>query len=188
MQPIQYVTLVSNWKEGELVIIRPEKVEDHEQLYNVNLQAFGQSVEPELVNRLRASQWYIPELSLVAEEEGKIVGHILFTAIGVRRDDNSVAAILSLGPVAVLPDYQGKKVGSRLIQKGLERCVELGYGLVVLIGHPEYYPRFGFKPARPLGFSLPLDAPDDAFMVIELIPGEVARVCGLLEFPSEWGL
>lgn len=170
------------------MIIRPERNEDNSQIYDVNLQAFNNTSEPEVVNRLRESQWYIRELSLVAEEQGVIIGHILFSKIGVRREDHSLATILTLGPVAVLPDYQRKGIGSQLIKQGLAQCAQLGYGVVVLLGHPEYYPRFGFIPARPQGFCLQFDAPDEAFMIAELIPGQLAAVGGTIEYPPEWGL
>jgi len=170
------------------LIIRPENKTDHPTIYDVNQRAFNSTVEPELVDRLRDSEWYIPDLSLVAEKDGRLVGHILFTRLPIRRDNGDVILVISMGPLAVLPEHQNSGIGSQLVTEGLKRCREMGYGVVVLVGHPEYYPRFGFVPARTQGFSLPLDAPDEAFMVAELIPGQLRNVSGAVEYPPEWGL
>lgn len=170
------------------MIIRPETNEDRQAIFNINLEAFNSNIEPELVDRLRDSDWFIPNLSLVAEKDGVLVGHILFTRLPSHRQNGTIATVISLGPLAVMPALQNQGVGSRLIREGLKKCAELSYGVVVLVGHPEYYPRFGFVPARAKGFSLPLEAPDDSFMVAELIPGELDKVSGTLEYPTEWGL
>lgn len=170
------------------MIIRPETKADRQAIFNINLQAFNSKIEPELVDRLRDSDWFVPDLALAAEQEGVLVGYALFTRIPSRRENGDMAIVISLGPVAVLPELQNQGVGSKLIREGLKKCTELGYSAVVLVGHPEYYPRFGFVPARSQGFSLPLVAPDDAFMVVELIPNELAKVRGTIEYPPEWGL
>lgn len=170
------------------MIIRPETNEDRQAIFNINLQAFNSNTEPELVDRLRDSDWFIPDLSLAAEQNGVLVGHALFTRLTSRRENGDIAIVISLGPVAVLPELQNQGIGSKLIREGLKKCAALGYGAVVLVGHPEYYPRFGFVPAGAQGFTLPLEAPDEAFMVAELISGELDKVRGTIEYPPEWGL
>ncbi len=119
--------------------IRKERPSDEEQIYDVNYRAFGRKEEPEVVDALRKS---CPEgVSFVAEEDGRIVGHILFTPAIIESEDKSVSGA-GLGPVAVLPEYQRKGIGSALIKAGLEEMKRVGEPFVVLVGHPSYYPRF----------------------------------------------
>jgi putative acetyltransferase len=109
-------------------------------------------------------------VSLVAQVDGEIVGHILFSEVTLD-PPRSVVDMVGLAPVAVLPGHQGAGIGGALIVEGLARCGKLGYGAAVLLGHPSYYPRFGFLPAHRFGLRCEFPSPPEAFMAIELVPG-----------------
>jgi len=166
-----------------MIEIRPERAEDHAAIYEVNKRAFNQEDEAQLIERIRTSPHFIPVLPFVAVKAGKIVGHILFSSIIIKTPTNSVSALL-LAPMAVLPEFQRQGIGSLLIKKGLEECRCLGHEIVVVIGHPEYYPRFGFSSARAKKLHILFKVPDEAFLVLELIPGVLDNVRGVVEFPS----
>lgn len=123
-------------------------------------------------------------LSLVAEEEGRLVGHVMFSEAVIRTGGGEVGA-LALGPVGVIPERQGRGVGSALIREGLDRCAREGHRIVVLLGHPGYYPRFGFSAERAGNLSSPYSG--DAFMALELAPGALSRVVGEFEFAPPFG-
>ena len=132
-------------------IIRQEQNDDHVQVYNIVKKAFENDVhsdsdEPDLVERLREVKEFVPELSLVAELEGEIVGHILFTEIRIGEKK-----ALALAPVSVAPKYQSRGIGSKLIAKGHEIAKSLDYAIIVVLGHEKYYPRFGYVKARNMG-------------------------------------
>jgi len=165
-----------------MITIRPETAEDYAAIHEVNLLAFGQEVEPRLVKNLRRLPDFIAELSLVAVEAGRVVGHILFSPFVIETKDGTVPA-LTLAPLAVRPEFQNRGVGSELVRDGLERCRILGHKIVVVVGHPEYYPRFGFSPARARGLEAPFPVPDEAFMVLELVPSALDGVAGIIRFP-----
>ena len=129
---------------GQNITIRPETAADHESIRQVNRLAFGQDAEAQLVDMLRDGGFV--RLSLVAELDGQAVGHVLFSDIQIVCDDDSVDA-LALAPIAVFPEHQRKGIGSALIGSGLEQCRQAGYRIVIVLGHPSYYPRFGFSPA-----------------------------------------
>ena len=162
------------------MLIRPETAADVAAIHDVNFRAFGRESEARLVASIRASAGFIPDLSLVAVEEANVVGHILFSRIGIRAPHAAVEA-LALAPLAVRPESQNQGIGSTLTRHGLEACRRLGHRIVVVVGHPNYYPRFGFSSARARG----LDAPfrDEAFMVIELTAGALDGVRGTVEYP-----
>lgn len=162
--------------------VRPETPADHAAIRAVNEQAFGRPNEANLVDALRASPAFIPGLSLVAVQEGRVVGHVLFSRIAVEGDGEPVE-VLALAPVAVRPEWQRQGIGSRLIRAGLERASALGYCAVVLIGHPTYYPRFGFTSARAFGMECPFPAPDEVFMALPLRSGGLDGVRGTLVYP-----
>jgi putative acetyltransferase len=170
---------------SHVLTIRPEQPADHEQVFRVNHLAFGQPDEARLVEALRRSPAFIPELSLVAVEDDRVVGHILFSRIAVRSGATTHDA-LALAPMAVLPEHQRQGVGSSLVRRGLADARGLGYGVVVVVGHPEYYPRFGFIPGEPLGIRPPFEVSPGAFMVLELQPGARADVHGDVEYPPEF--
>lgn len=163
--------------------IRRESPADIEAIRQVNRLAFGQKDEARLVDALRNEGYF--QLSLVAEQDGQIVGHILFTDLNIVAD-NSVTAALALAPMAVLPAFQRQGIGSELVRRGLEMCREQGHRIVIVLGHPQFYPRFGFSAelARPLvsPFS------GDAWMAAELVPGALAGVEGRVEYPPPFGV
>lgn len=165
-----------------MLIIRPEMPEDYSAIHEVNALAFGREQEARLVDTIRQSPGFTPELSLVAVDAGRVVGHVLFSPIRIETASGDVP-VLSLAPVAVRPEAQNRGIGSQLIQQGLDECRRLGHAIVVLIGHPNYYPRFGFSPARAMGLEAPFPIPDEAFMALELVPGALAGVTGLVRYP-----
>jgi putative acetyltransferase len=166
------------------VDIRPEQLVDYLSIYNVNRAAFDRDVEARLIDKLRATSAFVPELSLVAVTDGGIVGHILFCRIGIEPETTGIP-VLALATLAVLPDFQKQGVGSLLVREGLEKSRQLGFRVVVVIGHPDYYPRFGFTPAGEKGLKLPFDAPSEAFMAIELVPNALRGVSGTVIYPPE---
>jgi putative acetyltransferase len=165
--------------------VRGEQPQDREAIFRVNREAFGRETEARLVDALPRSEAFFPELSLVAVDEGGVVGHILFTRIQIKTASGPVPA-LALAPMAVLPGLQRQGIGSALVQRGLEECRRRGEKLVVVLGHPEYYPRFGFVPAGPHGIRAPFPPPPEAFMVLELDPGALEGVSGEVAYPPEF--
>jgi putative acetyltransferase len=165
--------------------IRAEKAEDRAAIWEINRLAFGGEAEPNLVDKIRKSAGFIPQLSLVAVQQGRVVGHILFSPIEIRLDDrpDQPMQALALAPMAVHPDLQKQGIGSALVRHGLEICRDLGHNLVVVIGHPDYYTRFGFTSARARGLDAPFPVPDEAFLAIELVPGSLPGVKGTVVYP-----
>lgn len=149
------------------VVVREERPEDNESVREVNQLAFGSPTEANLVEELRRRGAVV--LSLVAESDAQVTGHILFSPVVVHSPDFRGSA-LGLGPMAVLPHYQRRGVGSLLVREGLRRCKAAGYSLVVVLGHPEYYPKFGFRPGHELGLCCEYTVPPEAFMALELVP------------------
>ncbi len=141
-------------------IIRQEAEKDIQAVYDLNKVAFEQGLEGGLVNALRKSDADV--ISLVAESDGKITGHIMFSPVYI---DGEVAG-MGLAPMAVLPGYQKQGIGSALIDEGLKIAQNKGYSLVVVLGHPEYYPKFGFVPASKYGLKSTYEVPDEVFMAI----------------------
>lgn len=162
--------------------IRPEQPADSEAIFEVNNQAFGQDGEARLVNALRHDGAYNPELSLVAVYGGRIIGHILFPPVTIVSDTADTAA-LALAPLAVHQDFQGRGIGTALIEVGLRECQRLGHRIVVVVGHPAYYPRFGFTPARDHGIHAPFPCPDAAFMTLPLAQGALDGIHGTVRYP-----
>lgn len=171
--------------EKEDLEIRPERPEDKVAIWEINRLAFGSEAEPTLVDKIRQSAGFIPQLSLVAVRQGRIVGHILFSLIEIRMDDrpDQLMPALSLAPMAVYPDFQNQGIGSALVRQGLEICRDLGHAVVVVVGHPAYYPRFGFTSARAKGLEAPFPVPDEAFLAIELVPRSLNGVRGSVVYP-----
>lgn len=173
--------------------ITPETPFDYEGISKLVLEAFSAAEftdgdEHNLVRRLRDSKAYIPELALVAKADGVIVGHVLFTKIKIHAVGGKVFDSLALAPVSVHPRYQRKGIGASLIAEGHRIAQKLGYSSVILVGHPGYYPRFGYVKASKFGISAPLDVPEDAFMAVELIEGALKDVTGKVEYPPEFGI
>lgn len=165
--------------------IRPEIFEDYPHIRRVNDLAFGQQNESLLIERLRERPEYINELSLVADRDGIIVGHILFFPVMIENNKSQFKS-LSLAPMSVIPGLQKKGIGSELVTSGLERARKLGYKSVIVLGHEKYYPRFGFVPASKWSIVSPWNVPDEAFMAIELEVGGLNGVSGTVRFPEEF--
>ncbi|MFC1983603.1 GNAT family N-acetyltransferase [Chloroflexota bacterium] len=166
-----------------MITIRRETPEDIDSIRYVNEQAFGEKEEAELIDKLRNRG--AVTLSLVAVQEAQIVGHILFSPVTIESEYSSFKAI-ALAPMAVLPAYQRKGIGSQLVRFGLEECRCLGHEIVVVLGHPDYYPRFGFVPAKPKGINCEFEAPDEAWMVLEFRKGAIAGRSGMVKFQPEF--
>lgn len=166
------------------MIVRTETPADYKGVYQVNVKAFGdREDEARLVEKIRDSEGFIPELSLVAEQEKEIVGHLLLSKASVQDGENTYD-VIALAPIAVMPFVQKQGIGKALIREGLDRCRTLGYSLVFLIGHPEYYPKFGFQPAGQYGFELKqFEVSEEVFMVCELKAGERKKLKGELKYP-----
>ena len=166
-----------------MIEIRAERAEDAAAVRRVNELAFGGAEEAGLVDALRGAA--DPHVSLVATEGGEIVGHIFFSPVSLVSEDgteDSRFAAMGLAPMAVLPEHQRRGVGSELVRAGLDECRRMGLGVVVVLGHPEYYPRFGFRPASRAGLRCEYPVPDDTFMVVELRPGALAGRRGLVKY------
>ena len=162
-----------------MIVVRLEAPADRGAVFYVNECAFGRPAEALLVDRLRASA--DPVFSFVAEEAGQVVGHILFSPVEVASEGGAFPA-LGLAPMAVLPARQRRGIGSRLVRAGLRACRDAGRPVVFVLGHPGYYPRFGFTPAHAKGITCTYDVPPDAFMVAELVPGALAGRTGTVHY------
>lgn len=166
------------------VVVRGEKEGDGTEVRRVNRAAFGRDAEADLVESLGRNGKTV--LSLVAEVDDCVVGHILFTRVGIDSPRGSRDG-LGLAPVAVRPDLQRRGIGSMLIRAGLHRCRAEGHGAVLVLGHPSYYPRFGFVPASQFGLRWEHDAPDEAFMAMELRAGSLSDgEGGVVRFQPEF--
>jgi len=170
-----------------MIVIRQEQQNDYRKTEEVVQQAFlheecSDKTEHELVKRIRECEAFVPELSIVAVEE-EIVGHIMLSKITIEQDGTSVES-LALAPVSVVRDHQKKGIGGKLIVAALEKAKELGYGSVVVLGHPEYYPKFGFKKASEWNIKAPFEVPDEVFMVIELSENALQGVEGIVQYSS----
>ncbi len=167
--------------------IRQENQNDYTAVYEVIKKAFAAAEhsdgnEQDLVTALRKSPSFIPELSLVAIEDGKIVGHILFTRAYVDEE-----AVLALAPLSVIPDYQRKGIGMALMKKGHRIAETLGYGCSIVLGHPSYYPKAGYVPASAYGIKAPFDVPDESFMALRL-NSESKRFEGYIRYDAAFGI
>jgi predicted N-acetyltransferase YhbS len=174
------------------IIIRKENTFDHNWVVELTERAFetleiSDHNEGKLVDKLRKAPTFIDELSLVAELNGQVVGHILFTPIIIDNGEQQFRSLV-LAPVSVLPEFQKQGIGGQLIRAGHQKAKELGFQSVILIGHPEYYPRFGYKTASGWRLKVAMELPsDDVFMAIELTEGGLAGVSGVVVFPPEFG-
>ena len=163
--------------------IRQEEPADLESIRHVNELAFGRPSEADLVDALRANGAAV--VSLVAVLDSEIVGHILFSLVTIDSKDASASAV-GLAPVSVLPEHQRKGFGGQLICAGLDACRKLGHGAVFLLGHPKYYPRFGFVPSTRFAIRSEYDAPEEAFMAKELQKDALANIKGIVHFRNEF--
>ncbi len=166
------------------VKIRQEIPDDFNAVFEVNKLAFGQDNEAKLVKLLRQSNAFVPELSLVATVDNKIIGHILFSKIIIVDDNHNEFESLALAPMAVIPEFQQKGIGGQLIRSGLDKAKELQYKSVIVLGHEHYYPKFGFVPADKWNIKTPFDVPDNIFMGIELVTDGLKGVKGTVKYPK----
>lgn len=167
------------------MFIRKETSKDYETVYSVIKSAFANAEhadgnEHDLVVALRKSEAFIPELSLVAEIDGNIAGHIMFTKAYVED-----TAVLALAPLSVLPEYQKIGVGTALIKSGHEIAKNLGYGYSVVLGSEKYYSRFGYLPARTFGIKPPFDVPKENFMAFK-ISASAPHIHGFIKYAEEF--
>jgi putative acetyltransferase len=160
------------------VIVRVEEPSDHAAIGEINRLAFGRDDEARLVDDLR-NGGYI-RISLVADDDGRVVGHLLFSALAVGTPNGTVEA-LALAPMAVVPSHQRRGIGSMLVRKGLQACRDAGHRIVVVLGHPEFYPRFGFSAKMAERLKSAFSGP--AFMAAELTPGVLESVEGEVRYP-----
>jgi putative acetyltransferase len=165
------------------ITIREETKDDRPAVREVNQLAFESIEEPDLVDALSALGHVV--VSLVAEAEGEVVGHILFSKLPIDVGDRVLAAA-ALAPMAVKPGFQREGIGSKLVRAGLERCRELEVEAVVVLGHPDYYPRFGFSAELAENLRAPFEG--DAFMALELTPGVLEGGMGIVRYAPPFGL
>jgi putative acetyltransferase len=160
------------------VLIRDEKQKDRVAVHAVNVSAFETPAETDLVDALRKQAHSV--VSLVAVKGRIIVGHIMFSPVSL--SGHPGLKIMGLAPMAVAPEHQHKGIGSALVRAGLERCKQLGFGAVVVLGHPGYYPRFDFAPSTRFGIKSEYEMPEEAFMVLELLPGYLRDASGTIKY------
>lgn len=168
---------------SRIMIIRSEQPGDIDSIRSVVELAFGQPDEARLVDALRENGKFT--LSLVAVRNDRVVGHILFTPVTIESDGQSFAAI-GLAPLAVLPELQSQGIGSALTRAGLDELRRAGHQSVVVLGHPEYYPRFGFAPASRYGIKSEYDVADENFMIMELREGALVGRAGTVRYQPEF--
>lgn len=167
--------------------IRQENKKDYAEVYNVIKKAFMSAEhcdgnEQDLVVNLRESNNFIPELSLVAIDDNKIVGYILFTKIRIGKYEE-----VALAPLAVLPEYQKQGIGKKLIEEGHKKAKKLGYHYSIVLGSERYYPKLGYVPASQYGIKAPFEVPNENFMAIELNNTDV-EITGVVEYAKEFGI
>lgn len=160
------------------VNIRAEHPDDRAAVRAVNLATFDTAAEANLVDALRDKAQ--PLISLVAEEDSQLVGHIVFSPVTI--DSHPELRLMGLAPMSVAPSHQNRGIGSALVRAGLQRCSELGVGAVAVLGHPRYYPRFGFQPCVRFGIFSEYESPPEAFMVMELQSGYLRGASGAVRY------
>lgn len=176
-----------------MITIRQEEEKDHLKVFQLTEEAFrnmehSDHQEHFLVEQLRNSEAFIPELSLVAEtENGEIAGHILFTKLKIQNGDETFES-LALAPVSVHPDFQNRGIGGQLILRGHSIAKESGYTSVILIGHESYYPKFGYEKTTNFGISFPFEIPEINGMAVELVKDGLKNVKGIVKYPKEFGI
>jgi putative acetyltransferase len=168
-----------------MIQIKKETKDDHDVIDEVNTLAFGREFEGQLVRKIRSGQNFIEELSLVALDETTVVGHVLLSKIKIQQGEREYET-LALAPLAVRPDYQQKGIGKKLVRTGLEKAKNLGFGSVIVVGHSDYFPQFGFQKASQWNIKCSFDVPDEAFMAIQLIPGDLEDKSGTVIYPDEF--
>jgi putative acetyltransferase len=163
-----------------LIEIREERPDDVTAVREVNRRAFGQEQERNIIDALRTNRGAL--LSLVATVNGRVVGHIIYSPLSVGENVNGVA----LGPMAVVPEYQRHGISTKLIETGNRKIKDAGYPFIIVVGHAEYYPRFGFRPAREYGIKCEWDVPDEVFMLQVLNEAKMPGASGLANYRHEF--
>lgn len=170
--------------------IRQEEEKDYKKVAEIienafKTEHFSDHQEQFLVQRLRNSKDFVPELSMVAELNGEVVGQILLSKIKITNSATSFDS-LALAPVSVAPDYQQQGIGGALIRSAHKKAKELGFKSILLLGHDTYYPRFGYELTSKYNISLPFDIPEKYCMILSLIEGGLDGVHGMVEYPEEF--
>lgn len=158
--------------------IRAEKARDWPGVRAVHEAAFETTAEADLVDTLR--EHATPIVSLIAEDAESLIGHIMFSPVVLIEHPD--LKVMGLAPMAVAPKVQRRGVGSALVHAGLDECRKLGFGAVVVLGHPDYYPRFGFSPAANHDITCAYEVPEEAFMVVELERGFLRGASGMVRY------
>jgi predicted N-acetyltransferase YhbS len=172
------------------IIIRPERADDALTITDVVLRAYANIAysdhrEHLMIERLRGTDAFSPELSLLAEIDGEAVGHILLTTAYICDADSSVAT-LALAPLSVVPEHQSCGVGKRLVGAAHQRAIDLGYGSILLVGIPSYYSQFGYEPLNCYPITLPFEAPDSNCMILPLAAHALDGVVGKVRYAGGW--
>jgi len=163
-----------------VIEIREERPDDIAAIREVNRRAFGQDQEGNIVDALRTNGAAL--LSLVATVNGQVAGHIMYSLLTVAENVDGVA----LGPMAVVPEYQRQGIGTKLIGAGNRKIKDAGYPFIIVVGHAEYYPRFGFRPASEYGIKCEWDVPDEVFMLLVLNEAKMQGASGLAKYRHEF--
>lgn len=166
-------------------MVRGEKEADHDAVFEINRLAYGRDAEGTLVNTIRKTKSYEKGFSLVAEKEGAVLGHVLFSKGFITHRGRRFKCLV-LGPAAVRPEHQRRGIGTAIINEGLERAREVGFGAVVVVGDPVYFSRFGFVPALTKKLRTSLRVPDENFMVKEVSRNALRGIIGTVMFPREY--
>ena len=166
-----------------MIEIRQEQPRDIRQIQQLNIQAFGGRQEAELVDKLRSRCSDL--LSLVAVLQDKVVGHILFSPVSVSSNQRTVVG-MGLAPMAVIPEYQRQGIGGSLIKTGIAKLTKKRCPFLVVLGHPDYYPRFGFEPASGCGIRSEWKVPDEAFLIMVLNQSQIKGINGVVNYRSEF--
>ena len=167
------------------MIIRRENSDDFKEIGLLIKEAFNNDFEKFLVEGIRKNPKHISELSLIAEDVNVITGHILFSEIIVKGDTDHLGG-LALAPLCVKASYKNRGVGKALIHQSLLLAKALGYKFIVVLGHSEYYSKFGFTPASNFNIKCSFEVPDESYMVLELRDNSLAGICGTVEYLPEF--
>jgi len=167
--------------------IRAERESDHADVKGLLVLAFGRENEGKLVEALRKDEAFDEEVTLVAVVDRQLIGHVMFSQLKIESESGSVPA-LALAPLAVRPDFQNQGIGTLLVEEGIKAARGGGHRIVIVVGDPGFYSRFGFSPASPLGLKASLQVPPGAFMALELVPGALAGVRGTVVYPPAFQL
>lgn len=167
-----------------MITIREENTQDHEAIRGINKQAFAAEGESRIIDNLRDNCSDI--ISLVAESDGQVVGHILFSPVTVSHGGSEIVG-MGLAPMSVHPDYQNQGIGSKLVQQGLQRIIQTDCPFVIVLGHQHYYPRFGFEPAVKFGLQSQWEGiPDEVFMAMILDQPRMSGISGIATYRHEF--